>query len=131
LNRVLNKERKHAQRRAKKRPNPKTPGTEQVLRLLEEAYVGLAKRYGWFYQGSYYGAPIHVGGKHVWGKEGLFEELNKKLKEQGFRELTWQEFRELLKKVHIPGRAWVNWILAPNGKVEPHSITIMKPTFVE
>jgi hypothetical protein len=53
--------------------------SEELLRLIEEAYLELSASYGWrpincyhysFKHGVCYGAPIFLGGKEVWRKEG-------------------------------------------------------------
>ena len=114
----------------------KKPDYETLCRLLEEAYVRLSRKYGWSWgKPPYieYGAPIHVGGKHIWGKEGLFEELNKLLRQRGYSEITWDEFKQLLKSLEKPelyAKIWVSWIIAPNGKVEPHDMTFYEPVFL-
>jgi hypothetical protein len=114
-------------------------GEEELLRLLEETYLELSARKGWnpinchHYSTKYnvcYGAPIFLGNRRVWRKEGLFEELNRKLRRMGYKSLTWDYFRELMRRVERQGVIWVNWFMAPNGEVEPHDITIMKPTFL-
>ena len=114
-------------------------GEEELLRLLEEAYLELSARLGWRILNCYhystkfnvcYGAPIFLGNRRVWREEGLFEELNRKLKAMGYKRITWEEFRELMRRVERQGVIWVNWFIAPNGEVEPHDITIMKPTFL-
>ena len=75
-----------------------------------------------------YGAPIPLGNKEVWGREGLFEELNRKLVERGYRPITWKYLKELIKSIEKPGRIWANWFSSPRTRqVEPHDITIMKP----
>jgi hypothetical protein len=116
---------------------------EELLRLLEETYLELSAKKGWnpincyHYSFKYsvcYGAPIFLGNRRVWRrepvKEGLFDVLNRKLKAMGYRPLTWEVFRELMRRIERQGVVWVNWLVAPNGQVEPHDMTIMKPTFL-
>jgi hypothetical protein len=112
---------------------------EELLRLLEETYLEISAKKGWNPINCYhystkfnvcYGAPIFLGNRRVWREEGLFEELNRKLKAVGYKPLTWEEFRELMRRIERQGVIWVNWFIAPNGQVEPHDITIMKPTFL-
>ncbi len=115
-------------------------GERELLRLLEETYLELSARHGWRILNCYhyshrynvcYGAPIFLGNREVWRKEGLFEELNKKLAKLGYREISWGQFRELMRRIERQGVIWVNWLMAPNRQVEPHDITIMKPTFLQ
>jgi hypothetical protein len=112
---------------------------EESLRLLEEAYLEISAKLGWrilnchHYSTKFnvcYGAPIFLGNRRVWRKEGLFEELNAKPERLGYKRITWGEFRVLVRRVERQGVVWVNWFIAPNGEVEPHDITIMKPTFL-
>jgi hypothetical protein len=112
---------------------------EELLRLLEETYLELSAKLGWRIANCYhysfkhnvcYGAPIALGNRRVWRKEGLFEELNRKLRRLGYRPVTWNYFRDLMRRIERQGVIWVNWFIAPNGQVEPHDITIMKPTFL-
>jgi hypothetical protein len=113
------------------------PDTSMVLSLLEETYLELSAKFGWrpvncyHYSVRYsvcYGAPIPLGNKEVWGREGLFEELNKKLLERGYRPITWEELKALIKLIERPGRIWANWFSSPRTRqVEPHDLTIMKP----
>jgi hypothetical protein len=35
----------------------------------------------------------------------------------------------MMRRVERQGVIWVNWFVAPNGGVESHDITIMKPVF--
>ena len=67
-------------------------GEEELLRLLEEAYLELSARPGWHILNCYhhstkynvcYGTPVFLGISRVWHGEGLFEELNRKLKAAG------------------------------------------------
>jgi hypothetical protein len=75
-----------------------------------------------------YGAPIPLGNKEVWGREGLFEELNKKLIEKGHRPITWEELKQLIESIEKPGRIWANWFSSPyTRRIEPHDLTIMRP----
>lgn len=115
-----------------------TPEKSLLQELIEETYLELSAKYGWhpvncyWYSLKYnvcYGAPIFLGGREVWGKEGLFEELNRKLARRGYAGITWDYFRDIMRSIEVQGVIWVNWFIAPNGKVEPHDITIMKPTF--
>jgi hypothetical protein len=112
---------------------------KELLRLIEETYLELSAKHGWhpincyYYSTRYntcYGAPIFLGNRQIWRKEGLFERLNEKLVELGYKKVTWEMFRDLMIKIERQGVIWVNWFIAPNGKVEPHDITIMKPTFL-
>jgi MoaA/NifB/PqqE/SkfB family radical SAM enzyme len=112
----------------------------ELFRLIEETYLELSARHGWRILNCYhystkfnvcYGAPVFLGGREVWGKEGLFEELNRKLTRRGYTDITWDYFRELMRRIERQGIIWVNWFIAPNGEVEPHDITIMKPTFLK
>jgi hypothetical protein len=116
-----------------------TPEKSLLQELIEETYLELSAKHGWhplncyWYSLKYnvcYGAPIFLGGREVWGKEGLFEELNRKLVKRGYTDITWDYFRDIMKSIEIQGIIWVNWFIAPNGKVEPHDITIMKPVFL-
>jgi hypothetical protein len=123
---------------------PEVTSEEELFRLIEETYLELSARHGWRILNCHhysirsnvcYGAPIFLGNLKVWKrspvKEGLFDVLNKKLKTMGYRSITWEEFRELMKTIERQGIIWVNWFIAPNGRVEPHDITIMKPTFLK
>jgi hypothetical protein len=114
-------------------------GEEELLKLLEETYLEISARHGWriincrhysLEHNVCYGAPVFLGNREVWREEGLFEELNRKLKAEGYEPITWEQFRELMRRVERQGVIWVNWFMAPNGEVEPHDITIMKPTFL-
>jgi hypothetical protein len=116
-----------------------TPEKSLLQELIEETYLELSAKHGWrplncyWYSLKYnvcYGAPIFLGGREVWGMEGLFEELNRKLVKRGYTDITWGYFRDIMKSIEIQGIIWVNWFIAPNGKVEPHDITIMKPVFL-
>jgi hypothetical protein len=119
------------------------PSEEVLFRLIEEVYLEISARMGWrvlnchHYSTKYnicYGAPIFLGNRRVWKREpteGLFDVLNKKLKTMGYKPLSWEEFRELMRRVERQGVVWVNWFIAPNGRVEPHDITIMKPVFLK
>jgi hypothetical protein len=116
---------------------------EELFKLIEETYLELSARKGWhpincyYYSFKYnvcYGAPIFLGNRRVWRNEkgeGLFNVLNKKLRNRGYKPVTWEEFRELMLKIEKQGVIWVNWFGAPTGRTEPHDITIMKPTFLE
>jgi hypothetical protein len=111
-----------------------------VLSLLEETYLELSAKYGWnpvncyHYSAKYgvcYGAPIPLGNKEVWGREGLGEELNKKLVERGYQPITWEYLKELIRSITKPGVIWASWFSSPyTRQVEPHDITIMKPSFI-
>jgi len=113
------------------------PEVSLIISLLEEAYLELSARLGWNPVNCYhystkhgvcYGAPIPLGNKEVWGREGLFEELNRKLVERGFKPITWQELKWLIREITRPGVVWANWFSSPRTRqVEPHDITIMKP----
>jgi hypothetical protein len=118
-------------------------GEEELLKLLEETYLELSARLGWnpincryfsYRYNTCYGAPIFLGNwKEVWKRErvdGLFDVLNRKLKAMGYEPLSWEQFRGLMRRIERQGVIWVNLFIAPNGKVEPHDITIMKPTFL-
>jgi hypothetical protein len=70
------------------------PDVSLIFSLLEETYLELSARFGWnpvncyhysVKHGVCYGAPIPLGNKEVWGREGLFEELNKRLIERGYK----------------------------------------------
>jgi hypothetical protein len=75
-----------------------------------------------------YGAPVPLGNKEVWGREGLFEELNKKLVEKGYRTITWEQLKQLIKEITRPGAVWASWFSSIyTRQVEPHDLTIMKP----
>jgi hypothetical protein len=72
-------------------------GEEELLRLLEETYLEISARLGWrilnchHYSTKFnvcYGAPVFLGNSRVWRKEGLFEELNRKLKAAGCEPIT-------------------------------------------
>jgi hypothetical protein len=116
-------------------------GTEvcrsELLQLLEEVYLELSAKLGWNPVNCYhysekhgvcYGAPIPLGNRKVWGKEGLFEELNKKLVEKRCRTITWEQLKQLIKEITVPGAIWASWFSSIYTKqVEPHDITIMKP----
>jgi hypothetical protein len=127
---------------AGRRPR-RVAGEEELFRLIEEAYLELSARKGWnpinchHYSTKYnvcYGAPVFLGNRKVWRrepvKEGLFDVLNRKLVAMGYRRITWEQFRELMRRIERQGVIWVNWFIASNGQVEPHDITIMKPTFL-
>jgi len=115
----------------------KVPDIATILSLFEEAYLELSTRFGWnpvncyYYSTKYnvcYGAPIPLGNKEVWGREGLFEELNKKLVEKGFRPITWELLKQIIKSITRPGMVWASWFSSVYTKqVEPHDVTIMKP----
>jgi hypothetical protein len=112
------------------------PDVSLIISLLEEVYLELSRKFGWnpvncyhysIKYGVCYGAPIPLGNKEVWGKEGLFEELNKKLLERGCKPITWEYLKELIKSIEKPGRIWANWFSSPRTRqIEPHDITIMK-----
>jgi hypothetical protein len=117
-----------------------TPDISTVLSLLEEVYLELSARYGWkpvncFYYSSKfnvcYGAPIPLGNKDVWGREGLFEELNKKLLERKYKPLTWDEFKKILREIRNPGIVDViEFSSRYTRQIEPHSIMFHKPVFI-
>jgi hypothetical protein len=116
---------------------------EGLFKLIEETYLELSAKRGWnpincrYYSYRYntcYGAPIFLGNKQVWKHEcvdGLFDVLNRKLKAMGYEPVSWETFRELMRRIERQGVVWVNWFMAPNSEVEPHDITIMKPTFLK
>jgi hypothetical protein len=115
----------------------KVPDTVTILTTLEEVYLETSAKLGWnivncyHYSTKYntcYGAPIFLGNKDVWGSEGLFEELNKKLVEKGFKPITWEHLKQLIKSITKPGVVWASWYLSTyTNQVEPHDITIMMP----
>jgi len=116
-----------------------TPDPSTLFKLIEEVYLILSAKYGWnpvncyHYSTKYnvcYGAPIPVGNKSIWGSEGLFEGLNIVLREKGYAELAWEYFKEILKVIEKPGIIQVTQIIAPNGNVEPRSITFTKPVYL-
>jgi len=117
------------------------PDEQTILSLLEEVYLELSAKLGWnpincyHYSVKYgvcYGAPIPLGNKEVWGREGFFEELNKRLMEKGYRPITWEELKQLIKEITRPGIVWASWFSSIYTKqVEPHDITIMKPLFLK
>jgi hypothetical protein len=116
---------------------PLEPDTQVLLSLLEDVYLELSKRLGWnpvncyHFSAKYnvcYGAPIPLGNKRVWGREGLFEELNRRLIEKGFRPITWEELKQLIREITRPGVIWASWFSSVyTRQVEPHDITIMMP----
>lgn len=109
----------------------------QVLELLEETYLELSRKYGWNPANCYYfstkhnvcyGAPIPLGNREVWNREGLFEELNRKLAERGLKPLTWEELKQLIREITRPGVIWASWFSSVRTRrVEPFCLTIMKP----
>jgi hypothetical protein len=115
------------------------PDTSTILTLLEEVYLELSVKLGWnpvncyYYSIKYnvcYGAPVPLGNKKVWNREGLFEELNRKLIEKRYRPITWDHLKELIRSITKPGVIWASWFSSPYTKqVEPHDVTIMKPSF--
>ncbi len=112
----------------------KVPELKTLYRLLEETYIEISQNKGWHLkQGTPYGYIAAVGNKEIWGTEGLFEILNKKLERLNYRKLTWNEFREYLRSLDTPayyGKVKVSWLLSPNGKIEPLTISFFKPTFI-
>jgi len=108
-----------------------------LLQLLEDVYLELSSRLGWspvncyhFSQrhGVCYGAPVPLGNKEVWGREGLFEELNRKLVERGFKPITWEQLKQLIREITRPGVVWSSWFSSRyTRQVEPHDLTIMIP----
>jgi hypothetical protein len=110
---------------------------ESLLQILEDVYLELSARLGWNPVNCYhysekhrvcYGAPVPLGNKEVWGREGLFEELNKRLVEKGYRTITWEQLKQLIKEITRPGTIWASWFSSVRTKqVEPHDLTIMKP----
>jgi hypothetical protein len=119
----------------------RVPDTSTILSLLEEVYLELSAKLGWnpvncyhysIKYGVCYGAPIPLGNKEVWGREGLFEELNKRLLEKRYRPITWELLKQLIKEITRPGVIWASWFSSVYTKqVEPHDITIMEPSFIK
>jgi len=117
------------------------PDTSTILSLLEEVYLELSAKLGWnpvncyhysIKYGVCYGAPIPLGNKEVWGREGLFEELNKRLLEKRYRPITWELLKQLIKEITRPGVIWASWFSSVYTKqVEPHDISIMEPSFIK
>jgi len=113
------------------------PDVPSILSLLEDVYLELSVKLGWNPVNCYhysvkhsvcYGAPIPLGNKEVWGREGLFEELNKRLLERGYKPITWEYLKQLIKSIMRPGVIWASWFSSPRTRqVEPHDLTIMKP----
>jgi ABC-type glycerol-3-phosphate transport system substrate-binding protein len=110
---------------------------ESKLELLEEVYLETSSKLKWnpanchhysTKHGVCYGAPIFLGNKDVWGREGLFEELNRRLIEGGFKPLTWEDFKKLIREITRPGVVWASWFSSVRTRqVEPHDLTIMIP----
>jgi hypothetical protein len=133
--------RRKAQHSNPRRRALRDPDTSTILSLLEEVYLELSAKLGWnpvncyHYSTRYnvcYGAPIPLGNKEVWGREGLFEELNKRLVERGYKPITWEQLKQLIKKITKPGVIWASWFSSVRTRqVEPHDITIMKPSFIK
>jgi hypothetical protein len=108
-----------------------------LLQLIEEVYLELSSKLGWnpvnchHYSEKHnvcYGAPIFLGNKEVWGREGLFEELNRKLVSRGLRPLTWQELKQLIRDITRLGVVWASWFSSVRTRqVEPHDLTIVLP----
>ena len=96
---------------------------KQILKLLEKVYLRLAGRYG---------EPVLVGNQSIWGFKGVYEELNDELKKHGLKELSWEEFKEILR--FLADKYWdsvyVTFIVSPKGSIEPHDIAFWKPTFL-
>jgi len=108
----------------------KVPETPVFLRILEEEYVALCRKYS----GEDYGYPILIGNKEIWGREGLYEKVNERLVKLGYRELSWTEFKKYLSALDDPayyGKVWINKIIAKTGDSEPHSITFSQPVFLK
>lgn len=108
------------------------PESLKLYELLEDAYLELSSKYSWDFPGAPYGIPVHAGGRHIWGQEGLFEKLNERLVKLGYRRLTWTEYRDLLRRLQEPeyyGKIYITFHVAPNGNIEPHDIIIYKPVF--
>jgi hypothetical protein len=113
------------------------PDKLMLLSLLEDVYLELSARYGWnplncyhysLKHGVCYGAPIPLGNKRVWGREGLFEELNKRLVEAGYRPITWEELKQLISEIEKPGVVWATRFASEYTRtIEPHDLTIMEP----
>ena len=103
---------------------PQVP--KYLYRLLEQVYKELSLRYN----GTEYGFPVHAGGRHIWGQEGLYEELKRHLKQ-----LTWEEYKQLLDNLRKDptyyGKIYVTFHMAPNGRVEPHDIIFYRPVFTK
>ena len=99
----------------------------ELLRLLEKIYVELSLKQN----PTRYGYPIHIGGKHIWGREGLFEELNKRLE----KPISWEEFKQFLERIRKEpkyfGRIYITFILSPKGTIEPHDIIFYKPISIK
>lgn len=92
-----------------------------LLSLLERVYLRKAGRYG---------VPV-VTSPRVWGiSNGIYEELNKELRKQGLKPLSWEEFRELMKYFDRPeycGIVYVSWgapMKRTKHDVEPLTIAI-------
>jgi len=113
------------------------PDTQTLLQVLEDVYLGISAKLGWSPVNCYhysekhgvcYGAPIPLGNKRVWGKEGLFEELNKRLAEKGYEPIAWEQLKQLIKEITRPGAIWASWFSSVRTRqVEPHDLTIMEP----
>jgi len=89
---------------------------ERLLKALEEEYLKMS--YG------EYGRPVFAGGKHVWNREGLYERLIRR----GVK-ISWEEFCNLLEKLNreMAGRIYTSFIIAPNRRVEPRTVSIYGP----
>ncbi len=108
----------------------KIPETPVFLKILEEEYVALCRKYS----GEDYGYPIPIGNKEIWNREGLYEKVNERLTKLGYRKLSWIEFKKYLAALETPtyyGKIWINKIIAKTGNSEPHSITFSQPVFLK
>jgi hypothetical protein len=128
---------KDSRNKGSKNKATRVPDVSVILPLLEDVYLELSAKLGWNPVNCYhysvkhnvcYGAPIPLGNKEVWGREGLFEELNKRLIERGYKPITWEQLKQLIKQITRPGVVWASWFSSVRTRqVEPHDITIMEP----
>ena len=101
------------------------PSPEMLLKYINEAYLELAGNYG---------VPV-LTSPLVWGSDsskGLFEKLNEILVKEGYRTLTWEEFRSFLKVFDSPryyGVVYISWGVGKKPGIEPLTIAIYAPLF--
>ena len=98
-------------------------GDRSLIELLEKAYLMVSRGYGF---------PV-ITSPRVWGprgSRGVFEVMNEELRKNGFRPLSWDEFKEFLKMFDSPrwfGVVLVMYAMGKTNRIEPIVITIYRP----
>jgi hypothetical protein len=98
---------------------------ELFLKILQEAYLELAGKYC---------EPVAVKADLLLlpRDKDLYTVVNEKLRKLGLRELSWEEFREILRELDEDSSLWgkmdISWFVSPKTKrLEPVVLAICKP----